>query len=627
MRGGGTNGTYELNVPGVTDARRQGIVFVTGGKNEDNFASSGAAHDGSAYRLATKDNGSNADSYERDPIAFAFIPTGTPGVVMGKVSGQGIAVLESGNFTVAPVLSTSPNDNNPDGIYRLDIAGHTPASGTLLLSPENSFEGGNSDNIVTAEPASDGQGWIINSRDLPGDPQPNLQAVFNQVSFNFAFFPNDGSASGPGAIKPLSEFQWDSTLSSVVGANVDVTENDPLNQTGSNNAIVSSGTPGIIVPSVNKADIGLAMGGDYFREPDGVMFASVTENRNSPGDLTSNGGAVNPNTSLAGGAWMVHTQMANGDTSTPGFNTETNVDFATAFFQTNSGFQIGGNQPYGDGVLEPGVDITVNDPNNLVNEGILIVGGYGNDDNYATVSVETDEFGDFWSIDLRDNGGNPEPDNINYVWLPFNDPDVVAGRIGSSGGVIASSNDGGADDFSISNIGAGTYELTIPGVTPDDGMLLMNGALGGFGGSIMSYEDSGNGTFIIQTLQVTGENAYAIADHEFQFAFVDFGIPAVTPVIGDYNGDGVVNTADYTTYRDNIGGDAAALFAQGTRDPATNGPIGPDDYSSWKSRFGNTAAAGSLPAFSSAAVPEPTTGAIALLAVASLGAWTRRRSR
>ena len=61
---------------------------------------------------------------------------------------------------------------------------------------------------------------------------------------------------------------------------------------------------------------------------------------------------------------------------------------------------------------------------------------------------------------------------------------------------------------------------------------------------------------------------------------------------GDFNYDGTVHAADYTVWQDN-GGDQA-------------------DYLLWKTNFGLSAATGSEGA---AAVPEPTTLLLALLAL------------
>jgi len=96
---------------------------------------------------------------------------------------------------------------------------------------------------------------------------------------------------------------------------------------------------------------------------------------------------------------------------------------------------------------------------------------------------------------------------------------------------------------------------------------------------------------------------------------------AVEELIGDYNNDHVVNAADYTVWRNNLGGDGSLLGAN--RDPANTGSISQDDYNSWKAHFGETGGAGSLAG--SGVVPEPTAAMLALLALAGVAAATRRR--
>ena len=90
---------------------------------------------------------------------------------------------------------------------------------------------------------------------------------------------------------------------------------------------------------------------------------------------------------------------------------------------------------------------------------------------------------------------------------------------------------------------------------------------------------------------------------------------------GDYNDDGTVDAADYTTWRDNLG----------TNNPLANDPIGgtigQSQYTQWKDNFGNTASS------SATAVPEPSAGALLGLGVLGLGVlglgvlarWGRRQ--
>jgi hypothetical protein len=94
-------------------------------------------------------------------------------------------------------------------------------------------------------------------------------------------------------------------------------------------------------------------------------------------------------------------------------------------------------------------------------------------------------------------------------------------------------------------------------------------------------------------------------------------VPA--PAAGDYNGNGVVDAADYVVWRDN----------EGTTNPLPNDPIGgtigSEQYIQWRSHFGQSASSGAaLPSAGSlsVAVPEPAT--FVSLILAATGALIKR---
>ena len=78
-------------------------------------------------------------------------------------------------------------------------------------------------------------------------------------------------------------------------------------------------------------------------------------------------------------------------------------------------------------------------------------------------------------------------------------------------------------------------------------------------------------------------------------------------LLGDFNGNGSVDLADYTVWRDNLGAVDESGFAPGT---GNGGGVDVTDYTDWKANFGNTGA-GSLVA--SATVPEPSTWVVGLI--------------
>jgi hypothetical protein len=99
---------------------------------------------------------------------------------------------------------------------------------------------------------------------------------------------------------------------------------------------------------------------------------------------------------------------------------------------------------------------------------------------------------------------------------------------------------------------------------------------------------------------------------------------------GDYNGDGVVNAADYTVWRDTFGLEGPAEPADGDGDSTVDA----GDYDVWKQYFGTAAdlqipfqSAGSGAVLPSAPVPEPATLTAALVAAIAWSAATIWRSR
>jgi hypothetical protein len=86
----------------------------------------------------------------------------------------------------------------------------------------------------------------------------------------------------------------------------------------------------------------------------------------------------------------------------------------------------------------------------------------------------------------------------------------------------------------------------------------------------------------------------------------------VNGVPGDYNGNGVVDMADYVLWRN--GGPLQ-------NEVNTVGTVDASDYDAWRSRFGNTSGSGSL---NGAAVPEPGSAAL-MLAVVIGGIFVGRR--
>ena len=141
--------------------------------------------------------------------------------------------------------------------------------------------------------------------------------------------------------------------------------------------------------------------------------------------------------------------------------------------------------------------------------------------------------------DLDATGQTLAPvDKMSFMFLcvPTNTPGLIGGQInGSTGAKIIS-----VGSFTVTRTAAGNYELTIPGKTGADGMLLLTVA-GAMAGSaipnladrtVVSYEYTG-GKFVIQSREaVSGGNPFGLAynqrDTDFVFAWVDFTKPLST---------------------------------------------------------------------------------------------------
>lgn len=97
-------------------------------------------------------------------------------------------------------------------------------------------------------------------------------------------------------------------------------------------------------------------------------------------------------------------------------------------------------------------------------------------------------------------------------------------------------------------------------------------------------------------------------------------VGALEGPLGDFNGDGFVDLADYTVWRDTLGS-IHDLRADADR----NSVVDTNDYQMWKQSFGQFQ---SQIGSQSAAVPEPATSTLATLlgVVAACGTWAVRRN-
>ena len=136
------------------------------------------------------------------------------------------------------------------------------------------------------------------------------------------------------------------------------------------------------------------------------------------------------------------------------------------------------------------------------------------------------------------------------------------------------------------------------------------GQLPSFGESVLS--PSGSVLISLGAIDVPGATTVVSAFTTSVETNLSFGV-----VDGDYNSDGVVDAADYTVWRDNLGvGVSPGTLADGN----VNGTIDAADYEVWATNFGNIASGAS-----SASVPEPSAHMVVIAALFS--AAIRRGAR
>jgi hypothetical protein len=92
---------------------------------------------------------------------------------------------------------------------------------------------------------------------------------------------------------------------------------------------------------------------------------------------------------------------------------------------------------------------------------------------------------------------------------------------------------------------------------------------------------------------------------------------------GDYNGNDVVDAADYVVWRETLG-QAVAMNGDGA-DGNRNGTVEPDDYNVWRMNFGRVFAGAASGTSQFASMPEPTTIGLSFAALLALGRRLRKR--
>ncbi|MCX5691192.1 MAG: hypothetical protein NTV94_15635, partial [Planctomycetota bacterium] len=411
-------GIYYLHSDSL-DFRRDGVFLANGAKDENNRASWSTDYiKGDAY-IWCQDMAADSTAGENDPVAFVFIPEGTAGVTMGTVTATAKKLFKQGNFTVSMVGQPTTN-----GTFRLTIAGETPSTGTLLISPyiRPDRSGTTIDNPVWMQP--DGDGWLITTRDQPAMALQDLTGW--DVAFSFAFFKN-GVAITPGTPSKSYAQRFDD----FAAARFAVSEFSPDNTNGDMDVVRSMGSNILDIAGVNRGDNQISYLGAIFSSAynnaldtrEGIMLGSVSE---FVRDNTITGGVSGWSTfSFDNGDAVSHAAAITGG--------EINSNFATAFFPASSDLVRAADLDMPLGLLSiPAIS-------NALTDGVVMAINWDNNNRVVTVKPNGATY-DMTSYEAQNVQvasvdtyfmGQVAVDSVEvgYIYLPYTTPGLVAGYI------------------------------------------------------------------------------------------------------------------------------------------------------------------------------------------------------
>ncbi|MCK5805836.1 MAG: hypothetical protein KAI66_23595, partial [Lentisphaeria bacterium] len=301
---------------------------------------------------------------------------------------------------------------------------------------------------------------------------------------------------------------------------------------------------GLFASDDNRGDWAIGAGatpenprGNPLPQKDGVIMVSLNEllvpGKRGGLEVCGELSTGQSSSVVPGSCWVAGFSSAGG--------AEANYDFALAWFPFSEGW-IGahvardGQTLLGAGNLPDGTalrrwtlgnsagEIRLTMPGiNTLTDGMLFVVSSENGDNVTAVGPEPD--GSAWHIRIADEAHDyrrEESTPWSFVYIPYRLDGLVGGRMHTDGKVLD-----GVGDFGVKRTAAGRYEISIPGRTGEDGILLLE--ITQLSGS--SVEDNaiawawdaaacgGEGGFVIETYD---QPAFASQDAAFCFAFIPY---------------------------------------------------------------------------------------------------------
>lgn len=329
---------------------------------------------------------------------------------------------------------------------------------------------------------------------------------------------------------------WAPAMEHALGANLVATGPAlPSSNTFDGLSVPQSGTPQVGTLQVNRGDYQISVGGEGISYDQGILLATVTQNVRDGVQATVEAGR----NSFSDG-FLTLSVMQAGSTS----EKEANFNTSVAWFRFDAGWQ--GAQVRSDGVmiaangvaqenltksgtyagrytLDLGVDSRT--------DGMLFAIGNNNSNKVVNTGVLADGSG--WDLRVQENfptfSQNGVDADFSFLYLPYVTENLIGGYFnGTSGSHFAS-----VGSFAMLRLSTGQYRLTIPGETPETGMLILTTSREFTSGSVgtapddnfLTYEPDGLGNFLIHSYDFNGTTSMNLQDTYFVWAYIDFSDP------------------------------------------------------------------------------------------------------
>jgi hypothetical protein len=549
-------------------------------------------------------------NYTGDAAANTFVTASTTGSALRFDAGSVLNVTGDGTIASRVKLNGGVLNNLTVG------EGVRLAGGTQVAGATNEITGGvinGPGNLIIENGAAlRGHGSINAPIDANGNAE--LIATGGQLNVNSGIVDaGTVGTSGAGSVLNVTS-AWNTSVANLVVLDEGTVQGSTITNDGNgfrgrgtilsrviNNTSIISNTPGTLVVDNTTNDWDGAANTGTLRATQGTLELRDNASFLYNGTVVADGGTVFANgfelefepasliTLLNGAYRSTHATDLGGTVNVAGGTSRLEIA-GTATFENGSNTTLTGDLRLANNVTRVNVGAVFSGAGELINDN----GSALNFDDGAIVGAQVTNEG--LAGIAAGAAGRADVDDYLQAAMGTLQMDIGGAALGQFDRLVASG---------IAQVG-GELRVMTGGFGPTLGTTVQ--LISAAGGVLGTFADVVDGTGNLPA----GTHWEAIYNATSVQVVLDLVLP------GDFNNDGSVDAADYTVYRDNLG---AAVTLPG--DP-TPGNVTADDYAIWSSNYGATAPAPSMAFAMAAAVPEPTTGALVVLAAAGLAGARRR---